>query len=213
VTDAGYVDRRLFVDVVAAGSSYVCRLRENAAFEVTEERLLDDAALAAGVVRDAVVCLGGAGAPPMKRAVRIVGVQVTPHPRRTRKGASSTRTSDLILVATDLLDLPPDLIALVYLHRYTVELFFRMFKHLLGMRHLLSQRRAGVEIQTYLAVIACLLIALETGRRPDKRTVEVLGWYLLGPATERDVADHLARPDNRGVKLRARDALWKKLGY
>ena len=77
-----------------------------------------------------------------------------------------------------------------------------VLEHLLGMRHLLSQRRNGVEIQTYLAVIACLVIGLQTGRKPDRRTVETLGWYLLGLATERDVIDHLNKPDMRGSKLR-----------
>ena len=213
VFDAGLSDRKLFDDIHAIASSYVGRIREDSVFEVVEERLLSDAALAANVVRDAVVTLGVAGAAPMNHAVRIVAVQVTPHPRRTRKGDKSTRSSDLVLIATNLLDLPPELIALIYLYRYTVELFFRLFKHLLGMRHLLSQKKNGVEIQTYLAVIACLLIGLQTGRRPDKRTVEMVGWYLLGLASEQDVIAHLNRPDNRGVKLRAKAELWKKLGY
>ena len=213
VFDAGLVDRLLFDDIHAINSTYVGRLRETSVFEVLEEKLLSDQALAANVVRDAIVNLGAAGSTPMNHKVRIVAVQVTPHPRRTRKGPASTRTCDLVLIATNLLDLEPELIALIYLYRYTVELFFRLFKHLLGMRHLLSQKKNGVEIQTYLAVIACLLIGLQTGRRPDKRTVEMMGWYLLGLATEQDVIDHLNKPDNRGVKLRAKDELWKKLGY
>jgi hypothetical protein len=155
VFDAGLSDRRLFDDIHAVGSTYVGRVREDSVFEVVEERLLDDPALGAGVVRDAVVTLGVRGASPMNHAVRVVAVQVTPHPRRTRKGDKSTRKSDLVLIATDLPNLPPELIALIYLYRYTVELFFRLFKHLLGMRHLLSQKQNGVEIQTYLAVIAC----------------------------------------------------------
>lgn len=213
VFDAGLADRLLFDDIHAIASTYVGRIRQDSVFTVIEERLLSDAALAADVVRDAVVTLGVAGASVMNHAVRIVAVQVTPHPRRTRKGSKSTRSSDLVLIATNLLDLPPELIALIYLYRYTVELFFRLFKHLLGMRHLLSQKKNGVEIQTYLAVIACLLIGLQTGRRPDKRTVEMVGWLLLGLASEQDVIAHLNKPDNRGVKLRAKAELWKKLGY
>jgi len=213
VFDAGLADRLLFDDIHAIASTYVGRIRETSVFTVVEERLLSDAALAANVVRDAVVTLGVPGASPMNHCVRIVAVQVTPHPRRTRTGNKSTRTSDLVLIATNILDLPPELIALIYLYRYTVELFFRLFKHLLGMRHLLSQKKNGVEIQTYLAVIACLLIGLQTGRRPDKRTVEMVGWLLLGLASEQDVIAHLNKPDNRGVKLRAKAELWKKLGY
>jgi hypothetical protein len=212
VFDTGVINRLLFNDIHAIDSTYVGRLREDSVFEVLEEKLLSQAALDANVVRDATVKWGAAGAAPMNHTMRIVAVQVTPHPRRTRKGTASTRTTDLVLIATNLLDLPPELIALIYLYRYTVELFFRLFKHLLGMRHLLSQKKNGVEIQTYLAVIACLLIGLQTGRRPDKRTVETLGWYLLGLASDQDVIDHLNKPDNKGVKLRAKEELWKKMG-
>ena len=47
---------------------------------------------------------------------------------------------------------------------------FRQFKHLLGCRHLLSHNQNGIEIQTYCAIIAGLVIALWTGRQPTKRT-------------------------------------------
>jgi hypothetical protein len=138
-----------------------------------------------------------------------LAVQVEPHPRRTRKGP---KQADLLLIATNLLDLPAELVALIYRYRYTVELFFRFFKHLLGMRHLLSQRGEGVDTQVYCAVIACMLINLQAGKRPDKATVRMLGWYLLGLADEQDVIGFLNKPDNTGVKLRAKDELWKKLG-
>src|SRR5882724_7556096 len=151
VCDGGYADRSLFDDIVNAQSNYVIRAADNSAFTVLEERLLSQEALDAGVVRDAVVELGG----PTSHPVRRVELQVEPHPRRSRGGFKQT---DLIILHTDLLELPAELIALIYLYRYTVELFFRIFKQLLGMRHLLSQKKNGVEIQTYLAVIACLLI-------------------------------------------------------
>jgi hypothetical protein len=66
VGDGGFADRTLFDDVVDAGSSYVVRLREDSAFAVVEERLLSREALDAGVVRDAVVRLGGDDAPPRR---------------------------------------------------------------------------------------------------------------------------------------------------
>jgi hypothetical protein len=215
VGDGGFADRVLFDGIVAAGSSYVIRVQENSTFTVTEERLLSQAALDAGVVRDAVVTLVGADGHRHGRAgyagpVRMVELQVEPHPRRSRSG---TRQSDRLLIASNLLDLPAELVALIYRYRYTVELFFRFLKHILGLRHLLSQRGEGVDTQVYCAVIACMLINLQTGKRPDKATVRMLGWYLIGLASEQDVRAFLDRPDNRGVKRRAKDELWKKLGY
>jgi len=180
-------------------------MREDSVFEkVLEERLLSQEALDAGVVRDAIVQL-----PDARYPVRIVLVQVEPHPRRVRGG---TKQSELVLLATNLLDLATELIALIYLKRYTVELFFRTLKSLLGMRHLLSQREEGVDIQVCCTVIVCLLICLVTGKQPNKSNRNLIGWYLIGLASQQELMDQLNRPDNTGVKKRAKDELWKKLG-
>jgi hypothetical protein len=58
----------------------------------------------------------------------------------------------------------------------------------------------GIKIQTYPAIIACLLINLWTGRQPSKRTHEMLCYYLMGWADEEELLAHLA-------KLKARDAV------
>lgn len=47
--------------------------------------------------------------------------------------------------------------------------------------------------QTYCAIIACLLIALWTGRKPTKRTQEMLCYFLTGWATADEVAAHVAK--------------------
>jgi IS4 transposase len=52
---------------------------------------------------------------------------------------------------------PAEVIALLYRHRYCVEIFFRFFKQVLGCRHLLSHKPEGILIQIYCAVIACVL--------------------------------------------------------
>jgi len=211
IGDGGYADRSLFADVVARGSSYVIRMREDSVFTVLEERELSQEALDAGIVRDAIVTLGPPGAAALNHPVRIVVIQVKPHPRRTRRDAK--KQSDVIVVATCLLDLPPELVMLIYSKRYTIELFFRFLKELLGMRHLLSQRQEGIDIQVYCAVIICMLINLTTAKRPDKYTLLMVHWYQLGVASEQELIDHLNQPDNRGTKLRAKEELWKKLGY
>ena len=211
VNDGGYSDRKLFDDIHAIASSYVTRVRDDSVFEVVEERLLSDEALAAGVVRDAIVKPGGPDAAPMNHRVRVIAVQVEPHPRRTRK--DPRRRSDLITLYTDLLDLPAELVALIYLHRYTVELFFRVLKQLLGLRHLIGQREQAIDIQVYCTLIVCLLIQSISGKKPNKAMRNIVGWYLVGLATVADVVAFINRPDNTGVKLRAKEALWKKLGY
>jgi hypothetical protein len=81
------------------------------------------------------------------------------------------------------------------------------------MRHLLSQREEGIDIQVYCTVIVCLLICLITGKPPNKSNRNMIGWYLIGLASREELLRHLNRPDNTGVKKRAKDELWKKLGY
>jgi hypothetical protein len=92
-----------------------------------------------------------------------------------------------------LLDVPAEVIALIYKHRWAIETFFRFFKHVLGCRHLLSHSRNGIEIQTYAAIIACLLIALWTGKKPTLRTYEMICFYFMGLADEEELLAHIAK--------------------
>jgi hypothetical protein len=202
VIDGNYADSKLLDQIIDAKSSYVVRFKENFVFEVLEERLLSQEALDADIVRDAIVQWGG------EYPMRIVELKVTPSPRR---GGKDSPPTDVLLIGTNMLDLPVDLVALIYRQRYSVELFFRTFKQLLGLRHLLSQRKEGFDIQVYCAVIVCLLINLMTGRKPDKHTVNMIAFYLLGLADQEELLAYLNRPDNKGVKTRAKEALWKKI--
>lgn len=197
VMDRWYAQFTLFNDIHRADSSYVCRVRDNSVYEVAEERPLTPADREAGVVGDVVANLGlskPARAKP-DHPVRLVIVEVKPHEKRSnRKGNTGAGPSDgLLRIATDLLDVPAEIIALLYRYRYTIELFFRFFKHVLGCRHLLSDDPKGIEIQTYCAIIACMLISLWTGRKPTLRTYEMICYYLMGWADEEEFLAHLAR--------------------
>ena len=142
----------------------------------------------------------------------------SPHRKRGKGkaggGGQTGPTSDGVLrVVTDLPDVPAEVVAFLYQYRWTIEVFFRFLKQVLGCRHLLSARREGVEIQVYAAVICCLLLNQLTGRKPTKWMVTLMAFYLQGLATDADVLKELNRRDNTGVRLRAKDELWKKLGY
>lgn len=195
--DRWYAQFTLFNEIHQLGSSYVCRVRDNSRYEAIQERPLSEAARAAGVLQDAVVILG-ASSPAAGRPdhpIRLVLVACTPHQKTGgRKGGSAGPPSDGILrIATNLVDPPAEIIAELYRERWTIELFFRFFKHVLGCRHLLSTARAGIEIQTYLAIIACLLLALWTGGKPTLRTYEMVCLYLQGWADEEELIAHLKK--------------------
>ena len=186
VIDRGYAEYQLFQDIIDAHSSFIGRLRDNAVWQVVEERPLSAAARAAGVVSDRVVWLGGdqSGA-VFKQPLRVLEV-------RTGKTDAHGRP-EVLLLATDRMDLEAELVALGYKFRWTVELFFRWFKCILGCRHLLSTSANGVEIQVYLALIASLLISLWTGKKPTKRTFEMLCFYFTGWASEEELLAHIAK--------------------
>lgn len=203
VMDGGYGEGQVFDQIIDINSSFVARIRECSVFEDVQERELSQEALDAGVVRDALVQWRG------QHPIRIVAVQVKPHPAR---GGGRSKPSDLLLIATNMLDLPAELVALIYQQRYSVELFFRFFKRLLGLEHLISQRQEGIDIQVYCAVIVCLLINLITGRKPNKATRTMVGFYLMGLASQEELLAFLNKPDRTGEKKRAKDELWKKLG-
>lgn len=196
VMDRGYLEFALWNNIVAAGSSYVCRIRDNLDLsDVVEERPVSEVARQAGVFRDVVVRLGSSHSPTkVDHLVRVVFVREKPHARKSgRYGRRAGPSSDGILrIATNLLDLPAEVIAEIYQHRWTIELFFRFFKHVLGCRHLLSTDPVGIQIQAYCAIIACLLISLWTGGKPTLRTYEMLCFYFMGWADLEELNAHLA---------------------
>ena len=69
-----------------------------------------------------------------------------------------------------------------------------------------------MDIQFYCAVIACLLIYLQTGKKPNKYMLFMMGLYLSSVASLEDLLAFVNRPDNSGARQRAKDELWKKLG-
>ena len=197
VMDRGYAKFALFNKIVAAGSSYVCRVRDNSSYEVLESRELTQADRALNVLSDQLVQIGKQGKEYARpdHPIRLLEIRTTPHSSRGKyKGGSTGPGTDGILrIATNLLDVPAEVIALIYIHRWTIEIFFRFFKHVLGCRHLLSHSRQGIEIQAYMAIIGCMLISLWTGRKPTLRTYEMVCHYFAGLAREEDLLAHLAK--------------------
>ena len=124
------------------------------------------------------------------------------HTTRSKyKGISTGPSSDGILrIATDLLDVPAEIIALIYSQRWQIEIFFRFFKQFLSCSHLLSHRQNGIEIQCHCAIIACLLIILWTGGKATKRTFEMICYYISGLASEEELAAYFAKIKERDEK-------------
>ena len=118
-------------------------------------------------------------------------IKTTPH-----QGHGEQRGHDsdgYLRILTNLTEVPAEVLSIIYRYRWTIEVFFRFFKHILGCRHLLSTDRRGIEIQAYCAIIACLLISLWAERKPTKRTYEMVCFYLIGWASEAELLRHLEK--------------------
>ena len=194
VKDRGYACFSLFQRIIDVGSHFVCRVRDNSVYERVEDRPVGEEAKAAGVLSDQVVWLGcDSKRGELRQPLRVIRIACVKHQKRAHTGRGGPEQGDFLLIATDLLDLPAEVIALIYQSRWAIEIFFRFFKRVLGCRHLLSHRENGITIQVYMAIIASLLIALTTGRKPTLRTVEMMQFYFSGWATERELEAHIAK--------------------
>jgi len=193
VLDAGYAQYRLFNDIIEAKSSFVCRIRDNAVWEAIEERELSEEAVQAGVKRDQVVRLGAEGTrEDLKHPVRVIEFQRS----RTRPDEEP----GLMLLVTDRLDLDAELVTIAYRYRWSVELFFRWFKCVLGCRNLISRSENGVTIQIYMGIIASLLISVWTGRKPNKAVFERLSFYMMGMADDEELEAVIRQQPKHGAK-------------
>jgi hypothetical protein len=197
VEDRGYAKFKLFNAIVKADSSYVCRLKDNSAYQVLEQRALSAEDSEAGVTLDALVQMGESSKEDARpdHPMRLVVVKTTPHPKRAKidSGVANSASRGLLLIATNRLDLPAWIIALLYRYRWTVEIFFRFLKHILGCGHLFSHDLRGIQIQAYCAIMACMIMNLWTGRKPTLRTYEMICYYFLGLAGEDELRAYLTK--------------------
>lgn len=198
IMDRGYAKFGLFNAIVEQSSSYVCRLRDNSVFEMIEDRPLTDGDRAADVLSDQIVLFGKASknSAQANHKIRLVQVRCAPHKNRTggkSKGSTAPNNDGILRIATNLMDVPAEIIALLYSYRWTIEIFFRFYKQQMGGSHLISHNANGIKIQVYCSMIACLLIQLWTGARPTKRTFEMVSFYFQGLASEGELIAHLEK--------------------
>ena len=197
--DAGYAEYKLLGNIIDAGSFFVIRLRDNADYTILEERPLTENDMAAGIQKDYIATLGCKSrkddCPHPLRIIQVFHKGDENDRRPARVSSKKTfRTKDVdytFLIATNLLDLPAETIALLFTYRWQIELFFRWFKCILGCSHLVALSKNGLTIQIYCALIASMLITLWTGRKPTKRTFEMIALHFMGWATDEELARHI----------------------
>ena len=168
-------DYQLFADLDKKGCRFLLRLRDESVVRAEEGLAQTETDRAARISSDAWARLGHRESARTAR-LRVVTIQ-------------SATAGPLRLVT----NIPPGELSAAevgarYRRRWQVEGFFRWLKCVLGCRHWLAESERGVTLQLYLALIAGLMLHLVLGRRPNKRLMERLRFYLLGWATAEELA-------------------------
>jgi hypothetical protein len=195
VLDRAYHAYDVLGAIVAAKSDFLVRLRGDMQFAVLEE-----------LPRSAAECLAGV------QQVQIVQAQSV----RGREGLGDcvlklvtvqTAEGSPLRLLTNRLDLEAELLAVVYRHRWQIELFFRWLKCLVRFDHFFSEQPNGVALQMGAAVIGTLLLALAIEERPSS-----YDWAMMT-----HVMSGLVPLDEQTLKIlakrraeRARSAAWQK---
>lgn len=181
-------DYNLFGEIHRAGGFFVFRIKEQAILHIEKEFSLSPADTEAGVVRHGLARLGAKAHSMLVRVVEI-------------------RTADQHLLLVTNLDLdkaPAELISLIYRKRWAIELFFRWIKCILGCRHFFAESPRGVAIHLYLALIASLLFQFYTGRRPNKRMMEMIRFHQMGWATDAELSAFIEKQAAAAEKKKTR---------
>jgi hypothetical protein len=198
VVDRNFLDFAFLAPLLARDNDVVLRVRGNApAVRVLANVPLTPADAEAGVVADQLVELTGRGAPAGRfRRVTLVTTD--------RKG--KPETIRLLTNLTDATAVAARVIGAAYKLRWQIELFFKWLKCFARMDHLLSTSRNGITTQLYVAVIAVLLMHVQTGRRVSIYALAALGNVANGQLTMRQAMAFLARRERERDLARARQA-------
>jgi len=172
VVDRNFLDFGFLNAVLEHDSDFVLRVRSNApAVRVVRTVPLTTADAEEGVVADEIVELTGIGAPAGQfRRVTIV----------TTDRTGQVSTIRLLSSLRDTAAVAARVIGAVYRQRWQIELFFKWLKCWARMDHLLSTSRSGITFQLYVAIIAVLMMYVQSGRRVSIYALAVLGRVANG---------------------------------
>jgi DDE family transposase/uncharacterized protein DUF4372 len=143
VDDRGYNDYRLFAYWSESGVFFVTRMKDNALYEVVEERPLPQHR---NIVRDQTIRLTGVGAQ-----------EKCPHLLR-RVEALRDDTGETLVFLTNHHQLGASTVAAIYKERWQVELFFKALKQNLKIKTFVGTSPNAVKIQIWTALISMLLL-------------------------------------------------------
>lgn len=199
IGDRGYERYALYNHIIAAKSDYVIRGQARPA-RVVEERSLVQEDREARVIEDAIIKLN-IGENTAKTAIIDHSVRRITIAKRAsgRQRADRPQNNDLVILYTSLTDktIPAHVIAGIYELRWSIELFFRFLKQMLGLKRLFSTHSEANAIHVYCAIIAGLLLSQLTGGKVTMDDYRFILFYLQGWADDQELEAYLAKARKR----------------
>jgi hypothetical protein len=162
----------------------------------TQDRPLTDADREAGVTSDREGRFQSSN--PTRHALVDARFREVIVSRLDRTGQPQT-----IRLITNLLDVPADVIAHLYRHRWQIELFFRWLKCFANFDHLISHNRQAVQAHFHVAVIGILLMYLHNGYRPSKYLFALMSQVAGGGAELDEILPILQERERQSALARA----------
>jgi hypothetical protein len=180
VDDRGYNDYRLFAQWTDAEVYFVTRMKDNALFEVVEER---EPPHNRGILKDQIIRLTGAGAQDK-----------CPHLLR-RVEALREDTGGILVFLTNHLGLGASTIAAIYKDRWQIELFFKALKQNLKIKTFVGTSANAVKTQIWTALISMLLLRyLQLSSRFGWSLANLVALLRMNLFTHRDLMAWLDEP-------------------
>ena len=180
VDDRGYNDYRLFAQWTDAGVYFVTRMKDNALFEVVEER---EPPQNRRILKDQIIRLTGPGAqhncPNLLRRVEAV----------------RDDTGGILVFLTNHQSLGASTIAAIYKDRWQIELFFKALKQNLKIKTFVGTSANAVKTQIWTALISMLLLRyLQLSSRFGWSLANLVALLRMNLFTHRDLMTWLNQP-------------------
>ncbi|QOV87552.1 IS4 family transposase [Humisphaera borealis] len=197
VVDRNFVEFGFLGAVLDKGSDFVVRIKSNQPAMTVVQTLPPSAAdVEAGVIAEEVVRLPGRDAPA--GLFRCITIEST-----DRSGESQALR---LLTNLPAATVGAHVVGAVYRLRWQIELFFKWLKTWAGMDHLLSTSRNGITTQLYIAVIAVLMMYVQSGYRVSVYALAALGRVARGQMSIQEAMAVIAKRERERSLERARQA-------
>ena len=142
IMDRGYIDYEWFVQLTQQAVYFVTRLKDNASFEVVQERPIP---AKGNILKDQIIFFHSQAAESEEYFFRLVEVWLEDK-------------HESVVFLTNNLEFAATTIAAIYKDRWQVELFFKAIKQNLKIKTFLGTSANAVKTQIWTALIAMLIL-------------------------------------------------------